>query len=134
MAKYNKGMENIRPRASSYKPEYAQLARNYALRGATIEELGPLLGVTGRTIKNWKKAYPEFEQAIKDGNQHADAKVIGRAFDKCMEGDSTMLIFWLKNRLGWRDRIDTVAKIGISPIDELLSEVEGTTFKPKDGG
>jgi hypothetical protein len=48
-----------------------------------------------------------------------------------MDGDSTMLIFWLKNRLGWRDRLDTVARVGISPVDELLSELEGTTFKPR---
>ncbi|WP_159086372.1 hypothetical protein [Burkholderia mayonis] len=103
----HKGMENLRPRASSYKPEYAELARNYALLGATIEEIGPLLGVTGRTIKNWKKAHPEFAEAIAIGNKHADAKVIGRAFERCVEGDSTMLIFWLKNRMGWRDRRDT---------------------------
>jgi hypothetical protein len=89
--------------------------------------------VTRRTITNWKKEHPEFRDAIENGGKpHSDAKVIGRAFEKCMEGDSTMLIFWLKNRLGWRDRIDTVARVGISPIDELLSEVEGTTFKPQD--
>jgi hypothetical protein len=89
--------------------------------------------VTRRTVLNWCKSHPEFKRAIEEGAKHADAKIMGKAYDKCMEGDTTMIIWWMKNRMGWRDRIDTVAKIGISPVDELLSEVEGTTFKPKDG-
>jgi hypothetical protein len=124
-------MARGRGQPTLYRAEYVELARNYALLGATLEDIGPLLGVTGRTVKKWKVAHPEFAAAIEEGNKHADAKVIGKAFQRCMDGDSTMLIFWLKNRLGWRDRLDTVARVGISPVDELLSELEGTTFKPR---
>lgn len=120
-------------RQTDYKPEYAELARNYCLLGATEAELGGLLGVTDRTIRNWKKRNPEFAAAIEEGTVHANAKVIGAHYRKCLEGDMTAIIFWEKNKMGWRDRTDVVAKVGISPVDELLSEVEGTTFKPKDG-
>lgn len=120
-------------RPTDYAPEYTELARNYALLGAKREEIAEFLGVTRRTLSNWCKRYPEMEQAIQEGLVHANARVIGAHYRKCLEGDMTAIIFWEKNRMGWRDRIDTVAKIGVSPIDELLSDVEGTTFKPKDG-
>lgn len=115
---------------TDYCPEFAPLARAYALRGATREEIAKALGVTRRTLLNWCKAHPSLKAAIDEGTFHADAKIVGKAYDQAMGGDSTLLIFWLKNRLGWRDRIDTVARMGVSPIDELLSELDGTTFKP----
>lgn len=117
-------------RPSEYNPEFAPLARAYALRGATREEIAKALGVTRRTLLTWCKQYPRFKEAIEEGAFHADAKIVGKAYDQAMGGDATLLIFWLKNRLGWRDRIDNVTRVGISPIDELLSELDGTTFKP----
>ncbi|WP_412021529.1 helix-turn-helix domain-containing protein [Burkholderia cepacia] len=117
-------------RPSEYNPDFAPLARAYALRGATREEIAKALGVTRRTLQTWCKQYPRMKEAIEDGAFHADARIVGKAYDQAMGGDATLLIFWLKNRLGWRDRIDTVARVGISPIDELLSELDGTTFKP----
>jgi predicted transcriptional regulator len=119
-------------RPTDFKPEYIDLARNYALLGAKREEIAEFLGVTRRTLRNWCKSHPEIEVAIQDGLVHANARVLGAHYRKCLEGDMTAIIFWEKNRMGWRDRIDTVARVGISPIDELLGELEGSTFKPKD--
>lgn len=118
-------------RPTDYKPEFAELARNYCLLGATEAELGPLLGVTDRSVRNWKKKFPEFAAAIAEGSIHANARVIGAHYAKCLAGDMTAIIFWEKNKMGWRDRVDTVARIGISEVDSLLSEIEGTTFRPK---
>jgi hypothetical protein len=92
---------------SLYRPEYAELARNYCLLGATEAELGPLLGVTDRTIRTWKGAHPEFAEAIAEGATHANAKVIGRLYQNCMAGDTTSIIWWTKNKMGWRDKQDT---------------------------
>jgi predicted transcriptional regulator len=117
---------------TDYSPEFAPLARAYALRGATREEIAKALGVTRRTLLNWCKAHPALKNAIEEGAFHADAKIMGKAYDKAMEGDSTLIIWWMKNRMGWRDRVDTIARVGISPVDELLADLEGTTFKPKE--
>jgi hypothetical protein len=116
---------------SLYKPEYAELARNYCMLGVLEGELGPLFGTSDRTIRTWKKKFPEFAKAIEEGSVHSNARVIGALYKNCLDGKETSIIWWTKNKMGWRDRIDTVAKIGISPIDDLLNEVEGTTFKPK---
>ncbi|WP_144409158.1 hypothetical protein [Burkholderia thailandensis] len=107
----HKRMENLRPRASEYKPEYAERARNYCLLGATESELGPLLGVTRRTILNWKKKYPDLAEAIAEGTLHANANVIGAHYRKCLEGDMTAIIFWEKNKMGWRDKLDVDANL-----------------------
>lgn len=93
-------------RTTDYKPEFAELARNYALLGATTDDLGPLLGVTGRTVKNWKKLHPEFAAAIEEGNKHSNARVLGKLYQNCLNGDTTAIIWWTKNRLGWRDKQD----------------------------
>lgn len=128
--KSNAGLANLRPRQTDYRPEYAQLARNYCLLGATDADLAEFFDVSQRTIIRWKKKNPEFAAAITEGSRHANAKVTGRLYDRCMDGEVTAIIWWQKNRMGWRDRADVVAKVGISPIDELLTEIEGSTFKP----
>ena len=120
-------------RKTDFRPEFVELARNYALLGATDEELARFFDVTDRTVRAWKKKYPEFAEALREGGAHANAKVTGRLYENCLAGDTTAIIWWQKNRMGWRDRVDTIAKIGLSPVDELLSDLEGTTFKPKDG-
>lgn len=117
---------------TDYRDEFAGLARNYALLGATREEIAGFLGVTRRTVLNWCKAHPEFKAALEEGARHADAKVTGRLYENCLAGDTTAIIWWQKNRMGWRDRVDTIARVGVSPVDELLSELEGTTFKPRE--
>ena len=120
-------------RKTDFRPEFVELARNYALLGATEGEIGPLLGVTDRTVRTWKKKHPELAAAIEEGSMHANAKVVGALYRNCLAGDTGSIVWWTKNKMGWRDRSDVVAKVGISPVDELLSDLEGTTFKPKDG-
>ena len=128
--KSNAGLANLRPRQTDYRAEYAELARNYCLLGATDADLATFFDVSERTIYRWKKNQPEFAAAIVEGSRHANAKVTGRLYDRCLDGEVTAIIWWTKNRMGWRDRADVVAKVGISPVDELLTEIEGSTFKP----
>ena len=118
-------------RHTEYRDEYAALARNYCLLGAIDEELAEFFGVTARTIRNWKREQPAFAAAIVEGSKHANAKVTGKLYDNCMAGDTTAIIWWQKNRMGWRDRVDTIAKIGIDPIDDLLGAVAGSRLTPK---
>ena len=37
------------------------------------------------------------------GSAKASAKVGNALFTKCMDGDTTSLIFWAKTRMGWKD-------------------------------
>lgn len=96
-------------RPSKYKPEYAELAQNYCMQGATDAEVAGFLGVSLRTVGDWKLAHTDFAEAMSTGKEQADAKVIGALYRNALAGNVTAQIFWLKNRRkeDWRDRVET---------------------------
>lgn len=118
-------------RKTVYKPEYAKMAYKLCLLGKTDMELGDFFGVNESTINSWKKDWPEFGQALKDGKCIADADVAQALFhraigyshpaQKIMQNngvpvivdyterfppDTAAAIIWLKNRQRktWNDR------------------------------
>lgn len=117
-------------RPTKYKKEYAQLAYNYCLLGATDVQLAAYFDVEEKTINNWKKSQPQFLQSLKDGKAKADANVALSLYQRAtgyshtdtdirvIDGeiymteimkhyppDSTSMIFWLKNRQqDWKDK------------------------------
>lgn len=119
-------------RPSSYKPEYAEVARKIMLLGATDAELADVLGVSETTINAWKHEHEEFFESLKKGKMIADANVADRLYQRAMgyehpeidirvvnqeivetpitkiyAPDPTAAIFWLKNRRPdvWRDKV-----------------------------
>ncbi|WP_294591612.1 helix-turn-helix domain-containing protein [uncultured Bacteroides sp.] len=134
-------------RKSSFKEEYIQLAENYALLGATDDEMADFFGVSKQTLNKWKKDYPEFLDSLKKGKSIADANVASRLYNRAIgydckatkfataEGkitdskeyiehyppDTTAAIFWLKNRQPekWRDKKELDANVNLG--DELES-------------
>lgn len=147
-------------RPSSYKPEFAEQARKLCLLGATDAELADFFGVSEQTLNNWKTAHPAFLESLKMGKAQADADVADRLYQRAMgyshlaekilvvagtvqreqytehyPPDTTAAIFWLKNRkkAAWRDKQDVEhsGEIKVSPVQELLAEVEGSTLQPK---
>lgn len=101
--------------------------------GCTDEEVAGTIGVTARTLDNWKAKEPEFFRTIKDWKDRADAEVERSLYEracgyshpedkvflhngepvivptrKYYPPDATSMIFWLKNRQPekWRDKSD----------------------------
>lgn len=62
-------------KAIEYRPEYAHIAHQAALLGATDAQIAAFFKVTETVIQRWKKQHPEFAKAIKDGKLMADAEV-----------------------------------------------------------
>lgn len=59
-----------------WKPDYIAIAHNTcAIMGATDKELAGVLGVSVRTIDNWKHQHPEFRTALSTGKLIADTQV-----------------------------------------------------------
>lgn len=141
-------------RPSSYKPTYAEIARQLCENGATDYELGVAFGVTTRTIYRWKHEHEEFCHALKTAKDIADERVeralyhkaIGYSYEavKIMqhEGkaivheyiehvapDTTAMIFWLKNRRNgaWSDKQEVEHSGSVS----LEAMVLGS-MKPKE--
>ena len=117
-----------RGRPSAYKPEYADQAFKLCLLGADDKRLADFFNVSEQTINAWKKAYPDFLEAIKRGKEEADAEVAASLYrrargytyeEKTIEDgkvtkvvvkevapDTGAAMAWLKNRQpqNWRDK------------------------------
>lgn len=131
-------------RPTSYKPEFAELARKFCLLGATNDRLAELFEVATSTIGKWIAEIPAFSDAVKAGRAEADATVAASLYHRAngysheaakimvVEGavvhekytehyppDATSMIFWLKNRRPdlWRDKLEHQH----SADDELLA-------------
>lgn len=109
-------------------------ARELAAAGFTDREMADAFGVSVKQLYIWRAANPDFEAACKLQKAMPDARVQGVAFtmtqgfsyveqqaikvktgedteaveivevERYMPPDKTMVLFWLKNRLGWRDQ------------------------------
>jgi hypothetical protein len=78
------------------------------LLGLTDEQLATALGICRDTLYQWKQEWPEFSDAINAGRIDSDGEVVKSLRTKALEGDTTAMIFWLKNRHPkyWRDKHD----------------------------
>lgn len=83
-------------------PEELKLAQGLSGYGLTQEQIASLIrdGISVDTLTKYFRAY------LNKGKSTACAKIAKRAFDKAMEGDSTMLIWWTKTQMGWRENKD----------------------------
>jgi hypothetical protein len=95
-------------RPTAYKPEYTVKAFGYALLGLTDVQMAEKFGVSESTFNLWKKKHPEFSESLKAGKEDADSKVVNALYEKACNGDTTAMIFWLKNRqrFSWRDKVN----------------------------
>jgi len=80
--------------------------------GLTDEDIALVLGIGERTLERYKKD-PDFRHALKRGKIKADSQVVKRLYEKAMDGDTTAMIFCLKNRRPdrWRDRKEISGEI-----------------------
>jgi hypothetical protein len=104
--------------------------------GLTDEEIAVILGISPRTLNYWKKN-PAFLQSLKRGKLKADFQITKSLYEKAKNGDTTAIIFWLKNRRPdlWRDRQNVEhsgsVDIGIKAEDiwKAKKELEKTKAK-----
>lgn len=139
-------------RKSSYKPIYANIAGVMSQLGATQADLAAAFKVSETALSGWKRSKPAFLEALKQGQEVADAKVVKSLYQRalgyehpeikvfCNKGDivtheitryyppdSTSCIFWLKNRnpKEWKD----AQVIEMKFILELVNKVAGVVNK-----
>jgi predicted DNA-binding protein (UPF0251 family) len=78
----------------------------FAGKGLNIEQIAALLGHSRATLYRLKKNSKKIETAIKKGRETAIGLVVGKLFDKAMQGDNVAMIFFLKNKdpEHWKDK------------------------------
>ena len=81
-------------------------AETLAAQGLTMEQIANVLGMSETTLYDKKDKFSEFSHAIKRGKDKGIATVTSALFTKARNGDNTAMIFYLKNRAGWQDKIE----------------------------
>ena len=143
-------------RPTKYKPEYERQVQVLAEKGLTDKEIAQVFSVEEKTINNWKKAFPEFLQALKKGKEISDDAVEKSLFERATgysvpevhisnyQGkitktpvikhyppDPTSMIFWLKNRrpAQWRDRQENEVNFTIADFMKEAAIAERSQLK-----
>ena len=120
------------------------LIQGMARDGLTQQQIANNLGIYIDTLKENKKKYSEFTEALKKGKEVIDFEVenallkraLGYEYEektyengiltkkvkKQVPPDTTAQIFWLKNRQvkKWRDKVEIADNDAIKKLDELL--------------
>ena len=78
------------------------LLRGWKMKGLTDQQIADNIGIHVRTLDKWKSTHGQIRQALKRGRQHANYAVENALLKKAMDGNTTAMIFWLKNN--YRDK------------------------------
>lgn len=138
---------------SKYKPEYDELAYNYALLGASDKKMAEFFDVAESTFYLWKNEHPSFSEALSRGKSQADAMVAKSLYhraigyshpetkiatrdgqitdtlevDKHYAPDTAAASLWLRNRQPelWRDKKEMVIEeSNLTPWSDLEAGVD----------
>lgn len=74
--------EKKKGRPSDFHPDFAELGLNYALLGATNDQMAEMFGVAKSTISRWLKMEPTFSEAVKKGRAEADGQVVKSLYQR----------------------------------------------------
>lgn len=104
------------------------LLEGWARDGLTDEQIATNMGICRDTLIQWKKKFPDISDTLKKGKEVVDYQVENALLNKALGGDTTALIFWLKNRKPekWRDKQDVehLGRLDIRKVYESMSEEE----------
>lgn len=90
--------------------------------GLSQQQIADALGIDYKTLWRRKKRFEEFRRVLDHGKAKGILNVANALYEKAMvEKDTTAMIFFLKCRAGWQDRIaiDMEHHVGGVSDDEL---------------
>lgn len=99
------------------------LLEGWARDGLTDEQIAHNMNISTSTLYEWKNKYSELSEALKKTKEVVDRQVENALFKKACEGDTTAMIFWLKNRRpnDWRDKRETALSGGIETTPKEIN-------------
>ena len=99
------------------EPEGLLLIKGWKNNGLTDEQIADNIGVNHRTFERWKSEHSQIRQVIKRGKEHANYAVENALLKKAIGGNTTAMIFWLKNN--YREKYSDSQK---TPLEEQLTK------------
>lgn len=94
-------------------PEGLIILKDWARNDLTDEQIAKNIGISAKTLYEWKNTYSEICNTLKENKDLADAQVENALFTNALIGDTTAQIFWLKNRRAdkWREKYEVKAEV-----------------------
>lgn len=111
------------------------LLQGWKRNGLTDEQIARNIGINVRTLDKWKAKYGRIRQALKVGHEQANFIVEGELFKKAVKGNTTAMIFWLKNN--WRDKYNDSElspeerKLAVARMKKLEAETKNVQLRNK---
>ena len=98
------------------------LIEGWARDGLTDVQISHNIGINPDTLYTWKRKFPVIAEALKKTKEVVDREVENALYKKALSGDTTALIFWLKNRRphDWRDRRETQLSGNVQTVPDRL--------------
>jgi hypothetical protein len=88
--------------------------------GITEEKVADVLGIDPKTLRKY------FEREIAIAATEANAKMASTLYNKGIAGDVTCMIFWLKTRARWSERVivENPNAVDFDPSDMTDAEIK----------
>jgi len=93
------------------------LLQGWKHKGLTDQQIADNIGINVRTLDKWKVKYRQIGQSLKKGKEQANYAVENALFEKAINGNTTAMIFWLKNN--YREKYSDSQK---TPLEEQLTK------------
>lgn len=116
-------------------PEKLSLLEGWKRNGLTDEQIAHNIGINVRTLDKWKVKYSQIGQSLKVGHEAANLIVERELFQKAVKGNTTAMIFWLKNN--WRDKYNDSElspeerKLAVARMKKLEAETKNVQLRNK---
>lgn len=98
-------------------PEKLSLLEGWKRNGLTDKQIASNMGISISTLDKWKRNHVQIRQSLKIGHEAANLIVERELFQKAVKGNTTAMIFWLKNN--WRDKYNDSA---LSPEEREMTK------------
>ena len=108
-------------------PEGLLLLEGWARDGLTDEQIAKNIGISRKTLNDWKNNYSDICDTLKKGKEVVDYQVENALLNSALDGNTTAQIFWLKNRRPdkWRDKQKEEAdNTALDKLDDILREIK----------
>lgn len=123
-----------------YKSSFADKLPDMFANGESVEEVCRELKISRRAFYDWVEKHPDFAEAYELGKEASQAwwLKLGRAGAAGkVPVQPSIWIFNMKNRLGWKDRVETSSDEQPQPLSitfevrEPVGTVKVTNAKPE---
>ena len=102
--------------------EMIKQAEQLASKGLSKSQIAMKLGMGKSTIYDKLQENKELSEAIKRGTLEAIGDITNALYESAMDGNTTSMIFFLKNRGGWKDKteVDMTAEVRLEKIEVVF--------------